>query len=646
MIRFGKDNSFFNSDKKFAFFVIDSIQMTFQPKIAKTTPGKPAPLPKSIIVTFFGIYFANWALSRICRFCVSDSVLGATKFILVDHSLSNFSYLINFSSIFISFILTYLIMKEIKKICIGVILIAAMVSGSYLLWKKISNMNRFEMGQGEIISESDFGLFLATQHALNVNDFESAARMINMVKTDNASIARLKTITDFFNGKIPQNVDALKNSKDLIDGLIYDSMLIQRDDWKSLYNRHAKDETILAAPLRIFSGVKQGKTKEVEKFIDSLKTNDSWKSFVRGQIAVLNNDIDGAAKHFANVHPDFMNINDYLYLMSFYQENGMTKDMEILRADFIAKPGGMYVFNYPDIPDWSNYAGYRNNLVFSMIQNISHTQIMIYTDLSLVFLRFAQIISNESNMDAVNYYLGQYYFHNSGDYKSCYDKISKTSPLYLFSKLSVAEKNQDLNTIKEIARQNPLFVPAVQTVIREDVKNGDKNSALALLNRTLKHKNLPEEGKAHFLEQRAHVYLMFQDANHAQKDLVAAKEITGLTNNIMLLQSRVWLLQNRELDEAYNYAMALVKKNPSDVYAWDLVGQIVAKKEGIDAALDLMESVGAVATVSSLHEHLGDLYVQKGDKEKALRAYSQAIDLSDDCLVVVPLVRNKIRKLK
>ena len=271
---------------------------------------------------------------------------------------------------------------------------------------------------------------------------------------------------------------------------------------------------------------------------------------------------------------------------------------------------------------------------------------MIYTDLSLVFLRFAQIISNESNMDAVNYYLGQYYFHNSGDYKSCYDKISKTSPLYLFSKLSVAEKNQDLNTIKKIAHQNPLFVPAVQTVIREDVKNGDKNSALALLNRTLKHKNLPEEGKAHFLEQRAHVYLMFQDANHAQKDLFAAKEITGLTNNIMLLQSRVWLLQNRELDEAYNYAMALVKKNPSDVYAWDLVGQIVAKKEGIDAALDLMESVGAVATVSSLHEHLGDLYVQKGDKEKALRAYSQAIDLSDDCLVVVPLVKNKIRKLK
>jgi len=59
-----------------------------------------------------------------------------------------------------------------------------------------------------------------------------------------------------------------------------------------------------------------------------------------------------------------------------------------------------------------------------------------------------------------------------------------------------------------------------------------------------------------------------------------------------------------------------------------------------------MESIGSVATVSSLSEHMGDLYVQQGDKERALRAYSQALDLSDDCLVIVPNVKNKIRKIK
>ena len=537
-------------------------------------------------------------------------------------------------------------MKEIKNFYIGTLLIAVIVLCSVFMGQKMRDFNHQKLVQGEAVENTDFGLFLAAQHALTVNDFEGAAKMANTIKSDNASIARMKTIADFFNGKMPQNVDVLKDSKDLIEGLIYDAYLIQQDDWKNLYSRHAKDASVLAAPLRIFSGVKQGKTKEIKKFIDSLKTNDSWKSFVRGQIAVLNNDVDGAAKEFANVHPDFMNINDYLYLMSFYKENGMVEDMEILRNDFMAKPGGMYIFNYPDIPDWSNYAGYKNNMVFSIIQNISHTQIMIYTDLSLIFLRFAQVISNESNMDAVNYYLGQYYFHNNGNYKHSFDKIRPTNPLYLFGKLSMAEKNHDLKSVAKIVRDNPLFVPAVQIVVRENVKIGNKKAALSVLNRALNHKNLPEEGKVYFLEQRAHVYLMFGDAKRAQKDLQTIKDMEGLTANVMLLQARAWLLQNRDLDEAYNYAMALVKKNASDVYAWDLVGQVVAKKESIDNALELMESVGAVASVSSLYEHLGDLYKQQGYKEKALRAYSQALDLSDDCLIVVPVVQKKIRNLK
>ena len=537
-------------------------------------------------------------------------------------------------------------MKEMKKFYIGTLLGAVVVLSSALLGQHMLNTSDHKTEQGENIADNDYGLFLATQHALSVNDFTAASKMIGGIKADNASVARIKIIADFFNGKMPQNIESLKNSKDLLERLVYDVSLIQKDDWKSFYNRHDKDETILAAPLRIFAGVKQGKTKEIKKYIDSLKTNDSWKAFVRGQIDVLNNDIAAAAKEFAKVHPDFMNINDYLYLMSFYKENGMTEDMEILRNDFMAKPGGMYILNYPDVPDWSNYAGYKNNMVFAIIQNISHTQVMIYTDLSLMFLRFAQLISNEANMDAVNYYLGQYYFHNSGDYESCFNKINKSSPLYLFSQLSIAEKNKDFKAIKSIAKANPLFVPAVQNVIRENVRIGDKRGALSILNKALKHKNLPEEGHIHFLEQRAHVYLMFGDAKRAEKDILKAKELSGLTANIMLLQARVWLLQNRNLDEAYKYAMALVKKNTSDVYAWDLVGQIVAKKEGINVALELMESVVAVATVSSLHEHLGDLYKQYGEKDKALRAYSRALDLSEDCLVIVPVVKEKIRKLK
>jgi tetratricopeptide (TPR) repeat protein len=382
--------------------------------------------------------------------------------------------------------------------------------------------------------------------------------------------------------------------------------------------------------------------------VNSLKTHDSWKAFVRGQIAVLNNDIEGAAKEFANVHPDFMNLNDYLYLMSFYQKNGMFEDMEILRDDFVNKPGGMYVLNYSHIPDWSNFDGYKNNLVFSIIQTISHTQIMVYTDLSLMFLRFAQLISNDANMDAVNYYLGQYYFYNSGDYETCFKAINKESPLYLFGELSVAEKTKNIKAIEKIARANPLFIVAVNTAIRENIKNGNKRAALRFINRGLKEKNLNDNGRVYFLKQRVYVNLMFDDVNQAQKDMDKLREYDSVVGpDIMLLQARIWEKQNRNLDEAYKYAMTMIKMNTSDVNAWDILGLIVNKKEGIYNALEIMERVGEVAmTTSSIYEHLGDLYVQYGDKEKALRAYQQALDLSDDCLIVVPHVQKKIRKLK
>ena len=400
--------------------------------------------------------------------------------------------------------------------------------------------------------------------------------------------------------------------------------------------------------MRIFAGVKQGKTKEVHKFIDSLKVSDYWKSFVKGQIAVLNNDVAGAAKEFAKVHVDFMNVNDYLYLMSFYKENGMLEDMEILRKDFTSRPGGMYLVKYPDIPDWSNYSGYQNNLVFAMIQNISHTQIMVHTDLSLMFLRFAQIVSNDANLDAINYYLGQYYFYKSGDYKTCFDSINKGSPLYLFGRLDIAERDGDFKAINKIVRKNPLFIPAVQYVVREHIKNGEKSAALSVLNRALRNRSLSDEGRAFFLKQRAYVYLMFNDAKRAQKDIYDIRVYTdNITPDITSLQVRTWVLENRNLDEAYKNAMMLVQNNTSDVYAWDLLSQIVAKKESVENALELLESVSASgANMSAVYEHLGDLYKAQGDKEKALRAYQQALDLSDDCLVVVPLVQKKIRNLR
>ena len=105
--------------------------------------------------------------------------------------------------------------------------------------------------------------------------------------------------------------------------------------------------------------------------------------------------------------------------------------------------------------------------------------------------------------------------------------------------------------------------------------------------------------------------------------------------------------ENREIETAYDYAMMLIKQNPADIMAWDTLGRVVAKREGVAAALEVLSRVGEVsASCSSLFDHLGDLYIQSGDKQAAKNAYLRAIELSDDGLVIVSEIKKKLRKIK
>lgn len=539
-------------------------------------------------------------------------------------------------------------MKVIKSFYIGTFGILIIILCLYFIGQKVTNFHFDVQGQGAAVTNTDMGLFLASQHAIYVNDFEGASKMVDAIKDENKTVSQIKNMSDFFSGKMPSDVTSLKNSKDYVEHLIYDTWLIQNNEWKNLYARHSNDTTLLLASLRIFAGVKTGKTKDVLKFVESLKVDENWKAFLRGQIAVLNDDIDTATKEFAKVHPDFMNVNDYLYLMSFYKHNEMLEDMDILRGDFLSKVGGMYVLDYADVPDWANYAGYANNIAFSIIQNVSHMQVVLRTDLSLPLLNMAKIISNPKDMDALNYYMGQYYFYNSGDYTTAFNAISKSSPLYLFGQLRIVEKSEDIKAIKKIVRKNPLFVPGVQMIVQHDIQTGNKSGALRVINRALKQKNLSVEGQIYFLTQRVYINIVFNNAKKAQKDLTTIKIIADkMSAEIMLLQARVWAMQNQKLDEAYQYAMTLVKINTSDILAWDLLAQVVAKRENIENAIEILERVEETTPAPSVvHEHLGDFYREQGDKEMAKKEYLHALDLSDDCLIVVPSVKEKLRRLK
>ena len=538
-------------------------------------------------------------------------------------------------------------MKKIESLFVTISLFAAIAITSGAIWN-----TTHKMGQGEKyeFSTTKYGAFLATQHAIYVNDFDTANDLTQNLRDIQYPIVQNTIyISDFLSGRMPFDAHLLKNEKGMPAQLVYDAYLIQNDMWKELHNRHKTDESALAAPLRIWSAIANDWRTNTFKFIDRLPTNASWKSFVRGQIYAELGDTDTAAENFAAVSPDFMNINDYLYIMSFYTHHDMADAAAQLRDDFTARPGGMFMRGYDNIPDWSVYAGYKNQLAFSLVQNVSHTQIMMYSDLAMLLLRFAQITAPEfaETNGVVDYYLGNYFWNNSGDYGAHFARISPDSPFYLFGVLRNVEKNGNIDELQDALREHPLFVPAVNKLVGYHIQHGNKRAALRVINRAIKDKNLNDAGRAFFTKGRAQINFAFGDMDAAQQDLRDASEILVMDAEIISLQAKIWAAQNRELDNAYDYAMMLVQQNPTDILAWDTLGVVVAQREGVDAALEVLERVGEVSeTCSSLFEHLGDIYAITGDVEKAVESYMRAIDLSDDGLTVIPVIERKIRKIK
>lgn len=537
-------------------------------------------------------------------------------------------------------------MRKIETLFVGIALIAIVVvmGGAFWYHNYSDNTQKIEY------PETEYGTFLAAQHAIYVNDFDTAAKLSAKLKdVDYPIVQSTKVLSDFLSGNLPENADLLKDEKATASRLIYDAYLVKQENWDELYKRHKKDESALASPLRIWASVATDHKKDALKFIDKLSTNESWKDFIRGQIYAETGEIEKAAESFAKVRTDFMNINDYLYIMSFYNHNEIVDAAEKLKQDFTAKPGGMFMLDFENIPDWSLYSGYQNALAFSLIQTVSHTQIMMYSDLAILLLRFAQITGpgiNENN-DAINYYLGQFFFNNHGDYKKHFEKIDSNSPFYLFSVLRMAEKSGNMKTLERAIKNNPLFVPAVNELIAYNIKQGNRRAALRVVNRALNDEKLTELGHAFFLKSRAHIYFTFGNLDAAQTDLHDASAFLPLDAEILSLQAKIWAAQNREIENAYDYAMMLVKQDPTDIMAWDTLGYVVAKREGVEAALDVLSRVGEVSvTCSSLFEHLGDLYIQINEKQLAKEAYLRAIELSDDGLTIVPVLEKKLRKIK
>ena len=500
---------------------------------------------------------------------------------------------------------------------------------------------------------TSYGAFLAAQHALYTSNFDKADEFLGDVN-DSAkgykSVEEIYVLTNFLNGKVPDNIENLKKHKTVISRIIADANLVQNEKWQDLYSKHKNDKMRLMVPFRIWSGIAINHITETLKFIDTLDVNPSWRAFLRGQIYAERGKVEKAVDAFAEVKPEFLNINDYLYLMSFYKHNKLDTQANLLRTKFTTKPGSMFMVNFSDVPDWSLFAGYKNQLAFNLVQTVAHTQSMSHSDLALLLLRFAENVADKNPIqsDAINYHSGLYMIDNAGNYDKYFSLIDKSSPFYPFVNLRLAELNKDEVAVRKAVEAQPLFMLAVNQLVGWETQRGNKRGALQTIDKSLQNPNISTAAEAYLYKLRAEVNFIFNDINASQKDLDSAMILLQKPDpDVFSVQARVWAAKGENLDNAYAYSLSLVQFAPQDACSWDTLGYVMRAREGLDAALDVMQRVGEVAnSCSALFEHLGDMYAEAGEKKLARDAYLRAIELSDDGLSVKPVLEKKLKGLK
>jgi len=534
---------------------------------------------------------------------------------------------------------------------IGIVAIAG-VAVAIVAGFQIAKMSGRDTNTGRHeFKDTNFGDFLALNHALYADDYASVEKYSDKLKdVDIKSVRENRALALFVAGKIDDTAKVLSDSKNASASVAYAAYLIKKGDWNALYLRYATNNSQILAGLRVWSAVAIGKSAEALKFIDSLPGNDSWRAFMRGQIYAEIGKPDLARQQFAKVAPDFLNLNDYLFIMSFYTSNGFDADANQLKAAWTESPGGLYAAGWTDFGDFKHYAGPGMNLWFSLVQSVAHSPILSHSNISFVLLRLAEAAGGDAvkDNDAMNYYFGSFFF-NSGDFDRAdefFAQIGRGGLYRPFVLLKNAEKTGNFEkTMRELNAanlENPLFMPAILELTNKNLQKGREKDALAVVNRAMAAPNLGNLGRAFLYTLRARIYRQSGDFNAALADILSADTLSPQNADVAMERARILAESGQDLDTAYQIATIILKRTPSDIGAWDTLATIVWKKEGVNEALPIFEKIARVAeSDSKLFEHLGDARAATGDAKGAVEAYQRALSLSDDGQVSEPDILKK-----
>ncbi len=535
-------------------------------------------------------------------------------------------------------------MLKIKKYSLYFIIPASLVAG--LIYYNQIRLNNHKYDQQPVEQNGNpYGSYLVARHALYNLDFNKLSKEVEdleKVKNKEKSISSLINISSFLSGNFnSKDTTFNKDSDTLFEYFINFSYLFKDNKFNQI------NQTLFNTPLKIFTSMKIWTDIGLDNYKNALKTiseskeSQNWKNFELGMIANYNKDNKEAITYFKKIKENYININDFIYIYSFYKNNNINENINFPIDEIDLSTKKTYQFNT-----------IQQNLAFSIISYLSHHN-SNESILSLTLLRTAEFLYPEYT--PTYYYLALYFFNQNNwvEFDKNIEKIQKDSFLYEIAQLKSAEKDFILNNknsgykkINNLIKENPNFYPAITNLVFNYIQDDKTKEAFNILNNLSKNKEISDKNRGLILKLKSHLYLLNNQNDLSEISLFDA--LYYLPNEISIINDLmyVWAKQNKNLDEADKLMSSIIKNNPQNTAFWDTLAYISLKKQDYQFAKNIWNKVSNASDANSvLFEHMGDLYYELENKNEAKKHYKKALELKSDGFINTKNIEKKLKKL-
>lgn len=385
--------------------------------------------------------------------------------------------------------------------------------------------------------------------------------------------------------------------------------------------------------------VGQGKRDEaIAHLLAHSAENDPTYNLHVGMMYDMAGDTEQAEKYFTVAMQDSLTLHNALLLANFFERSGDSATAHRIQDGL----GDIYANLNSDAKSAAKDGLRTRRAADGAAVAMFELATMLFErrsyDSAQVYGRLVQVLSPQSSFGALM--IGDIASINEHypEAVEAYNTIDKKSPLYLLSRMRVAEVYESADhpeaatqLLRELAAMPQARTQALTAIGDMHRRREEFVQAIAAYDEALAGVDEPSANHWAIVYARGMSLERTNDWDRAEKDLLLA--LTFQPDNPMILNyiGYSWVDKNVHLEKALGFIRRAVALRPDDGYILDSYGWAYYRLGDMGQAVHWLEkSVALVPDDSTILDHLADAYWQTGRHAEARYKWQRARELSKD----------------